>query len=87
MVSSCFHRDSVKGRIVAGRFIVALAVLAGALMLAPEDPGAQASISSADAGPGGTTPRQTTQPPLHWEQGRPGRQSEQNVQPQRVSRG
>ena len=44
MVSSCFHRDSVKGRIVAGRFIVALAVLAGALMLAPEDPGSQASI-------------------------------------------
>ena len=38
MVSSCFHRDPVKGRIVAGRFIVALAVLAGALMLAPEDP-------------------------------------------------
>jgi len=44
MVSSCFHRVPVKGRIVAGRSILALAVLAGALMLAPEDPGAQASI-------------------------------------------
>jgi len=44
MVSSFLRRDPVKGRIVTGRFIVALAVLAAALMLAPEDPGAQASI-------------------------------------------